>query len=41
MMPEYYLDIETYSPQVKPDPLKDKIITIQYQRLSTELGKPE
>jgi hypothetical protein len=40
-MPEYYLDIETYSPQLRPDPLTDKIITIQYQRLSTEDGKPE
>lgn len=33
-MTEYYLDIETYSPNERPDPVTDKIITIQYQRLS-------
>lgn len=40
-MAEYYFDIETYSPQERPDPSKDKIITIQFQRLSTQDGKPE
>ncbi len=40
-MPEYYFDIETYAPGPKPDPLTDKIITIQYQRLSSESGQPE
>jgi len=33
-MTEYYLDIETYSPNERPDPAVDKIITIQYQKLS-------
>ena len=37
-MGEYYLDIETYSTGVKPDPLSEKIITIQYQKLSTSDG---
>ncbi len=40
-MPEYYFDVETYSPAERPDPMNDKIITIQYQRLSTERGQPE
>lgn len=40
-MAEYYFDIETYSPAERPDPSKDKIITVQYQRLSTRDGKPE
>jgi hypothetical protein len=39
-MGEYYLDIETYSPNLSPDPLKDKIIAIAFQPLSTENGKP-
>jgi DNA polymerase elongation subunit (family B) len=34
-MGEYYFDIETYVSSEKPDPRYDKIITIQYQRLST------
>ena len=38
-MVEYYLDIETYSPKEKPDPTQDKIITVQYERLSRD-GKP-
>ena len=38
-MVEYYLDLETYSPKEKPDPSQDKIITVQYQRLSRD-GKP-
>ena len=40
-MAEYYFDIETYSPQERPDPSKDKIITVQFQRLSTKDGNPE
>ena len=40
-MGEYYLDIETFSPHEKPDPLKDKIVAIAYQRLSTRDGSPE
>jgi hypothetical protein len=40
-MGEYYLDIETYSPGVKPDPVSEKIITIQYQKLSTRDGATE
>ncbi len=38
-MVEYYFDIETYSPGEKPNPTEDKIITIQYERLSRD-GKP-
>ncbi len=38
---EYYLDIETYSPGEKPDPLSDRIISIAYQKLSTKDGYPE
>src|SRR5208337_3609759 len=39
-MAEYYFDIETYSPELKPDPLKDKIIAIAYQRLKSVDGFP-
>ena len=39
-MTEYYFDIETYSKGAKPEPAKDKIITIQFQELSTREGKP-
>lgn len=39
-MAEYYLDIETNSPGVKPSP-DDEIITIQYQRLNRKTGHPE
>ena len=39
-MTEYYFDIETYSPGMRPDPVNDKIITIQYQQVSTETGEP-
>jgi len=39
-MAEYYFDIETYSPGDKPDPEKDKIITIQFQRIDLRSGKP-
>jgi hypothetical protein len=38
---EYYLDIETYSPGARPDPLKDKIITIQFQQLDWKTGAPK
>lgn len=40
-MTEYYFDIETYSRTEKPNPAKDKIITIQFQKLSTREGRPE
>ena len=40
-MGEYYFDIETYAPGEKPDPRNDRIISIQYQRLSSEEGLPE
>lgn len=40
-MGEYYFDVETYSLSEKPNPKNDKIITIQYQKLSTERGEPE
>ena len=39
-MAEYYFDIETYSPQDKPNPETDKIITIQFQRIDLRTGKP-
>jgi len=35
---EYYFDLETYSPQERPDPTNDKIITIQFQKLSRDGG---
>lgn len=39
-MPEYYFDIETHSPESKPNPETDKIITIQFQRIDLKTGKP-
>jgi len=39
-MGEYYFDIETYSPEKKPNPEKDKIITIQFQRIDLKTGNP-
>ena len=39
-MAEYYFDIETYSPQDKPNPETDKIITIQFQRIDLRTGEP-
>ena len=39
-MTEYYFDIETYSMEEKPNPEKDKIISIQYQRIDLRTGKP-
>ncbi|HGE72072.1 TPA: hypothetical protein ENX78_14635 [Candidatus Poribacteria bacterium] len=38
-MTEYYLDIETCIEGDRPDPLKDRIITIQYQRLDDCRGE--
>ncbi|MEM3161044.1 MAG: hypothetical protein QXJ74_09710 [Nitrososphaera sp.] len=38
-MVEYYFDIETHG-EGKPDPQKDRIITIQYQKLQLD-GKPD
>jgi len=38
-MPEYYLDIETYSPN-NITVEEDKIISIQFQKLKTETGEP-
>jgi hypothetical protein len=40
-MAEYYFDIETYSTTPKPNPLQDKVITIQYQRLGSATGRIE
>ncbi|MHA1713912.1 MAG: ribonuclease H-like domain-containing protein [Candidatus Ranarchaeia archaeon] len=40
IVPEYYFDIETYSPGKRPEPEKDKIITIQYQRIDLGTGTP-
>ncbi|MEM5793246.1 MAG: hypothetical protein QXY45_02715 [Candidatus Aenigmatarchaeota archaeon] len=40
-MTEYYFDIETYSPQDRPNPETDKIITIQFQRIDLRNGKPK
>jgi len=37
---EYYLDIEVYSPKRRPDPKRDKVITIQYQKIDMRTGKP-
>lgn len=39
-MPEYYFDIETYSPEKYPNPEKDKIISIQFQRIDLRTRKP-
>ncbi|MFH2106696.1 MAG: hypothetical protein ABII22_05520 [Candidatus Micrarchaeota archaeon] len=36
----FYLDIETYSTGVRPDPVSDKIITIQFQQIEEHTGKP-
>ncbi|MHA1344709.1 MAG: hypothetical protein ACTSQG_12025 [Promethearchaeota archaeon] len=41
-MPNYYLDIETDTEgRNKPDPLNDKIITIQYRPFYDDSGKPK
>lgn len=39
-MSEYYFDIETYSPEEKPNPERDKIVAIQFQRIDLRTGKP-
>ncbi|MBR9680549.1 MAG: hypothetical protein GOU98_01860 [Candidatus Altiarchaeota archaeon] len=39
-MGEYYFDIEVYSPGRRPDPKKDKVISIQYQKIDMRTGKP-
>ncbi len=38
-MARYYLDIETYSRGPRPSPLRDEIITIQYQQIDP-FGEP-
>ena len=38
-MPRYYLDIETHSICPRPNPLRDQIITIQYQKIDP-YGEP-
>lgn len=38
-MAEYYFDIETYGTGEKPNPDKDKIITIQFQKIDLRTGK--
>lgn len=37
-MPDYYLDIETYSPNESPDFNTDKIIAITYQHIDSRTG---
>ena len=39
-MTEYYFDIETYSKGNIPNPDTDKIISIQFQKLDSSIGKP-
>lgn len=39
-MTEYYFDIEMNSTGLRPDVEKDEILTIQFQRISTETGCP-
>lgn len=36
----YYFDIETYGTGIKPNPLTDKVITIQFQEIDGFTGKP-
>jgi hypothetical protein len=38
-MPEFYLDLETYSPTKPIDFNKDPIITISYQQISSKTGE--
>ena len=38
-MQGHYFDIETYSIDDKPDPQRDKIITIQFQKIPGYLQK--
>lgn len=35
----HYFDIETYSPNEKPNPETDKIITIQFQKIDLKTGE--
>ncbi len=37
----YYFDIETYSPNEKPDPKTDKILTIQFQKIDIKTGEKQ
>lgn len=37
----YYFDIETYGTEAKPNPQKDKIITIQFQEIDSQTGTPK
>jgi len=39
-MAEYYFDIETHTTQQWPNPDVDKIISIQFQRISIQNGRP-
>lgn len=39
-MEGHYFDIETYSAGEKPDSKTDKIISIQFQKIDLETGKP-
>ncbi len=39
-MQGHYFDIETYSPNEKPDPQTDKILTIQFQKIDLKTGEP-
>ncbi len=38
-MKGHYFDIETYSPGEFPDPKKDKIISIQFQKIDLDTGE--
>lgn len=40
-MAEFYLDVETYSPTPKPNLREDKIIAIQFEKITTLDGNPE
>jgi DNA polymerase elongation subunit (family B) len=37
-MEGHYFDIETYSPGLKPDPITDRIISIQFQKVDLKSG---
>ncbi|MBR9689659.1 MAG: hypothetical protein GOV01_02050 [Candidatus Altiarchaeota archaeon] len=39
-MTSYYFDLEVYSKGQRPDPRKDKVITIQYQKVDMRTGEP-
>lgn len=40
-MPDYYLDLETYSPTKPIDFHKDPIISIAYQQIDSKTGEPK